>query len=923
MTTGRGVPPRWASALLRWWLRGEIGRDARADLEDDFAELSRSRGRSWATVVYLSHLVRPGTWALGWELRRREDPDRAPRRGLPWVSWLDVKLGVRMLVKHPALTLVSGLAMSLTIAVAIAAFSLFQDWFLRPPVPLPEGDRIVSLGMLATDRRLTYRQLLHDVPVWRAELETVELVSITRDHRENIVGEDGIGELSAFTMMSASGFEVARIPPLLGRTLLAGDEAPGAAPVVVLGYDDWIERYDGATDVIGRTMQIGEQAHTIVGVMPDGYAFPATARRWLPFTDDPDDFALLETPYLYRAFGRLTPGATMEAANAEISGIGRRRAHDLPESHGHLRALAMHYTDSYTGMDNAGGLLIVRVVLALLTLLVVVPFANVAILIYARTATRAGELSIRNALGAGRGRIVSQLFIESLVLASLSAAVGVAIVAYGYGFVDSLLAGIGGADVLPFWVRKGRDPWVAAYVVGLTLSAAVVSGVLPGLKATGRGVREELSRAANGNGMRLGGVWTAMIVFQVATTVGLIPFAASMGWQLLGAGLTRPSFDAEPLVGAFVAGPRRATASTFVTAGRVEDADRRLRAELAVQELRRQVSSDPRVRQLTFASDMPGSPYGASILVEIEGVAPPDDASAHRVGGRVDVAADYFDVLGVETTAGRSLHPTDRELESSPIVVNQAFVDRILGGANAVGRRVRPWLPEAETLGSSVEAGGEGPAPWSEIVGVVDNLTLNPTHPDRVESRIYLLLDEDRLADGVFFVMRVPDRTQAYIPELRRMATAVDPTLVVGVAVRVGEAGEVLSSMVGAGSVGFAVVVLSGLLLCSAGVFTLMSFNVTQRRREIGVRTALGAHPRRVLATILLRSLRQLGIGVAVGLFLAIALPPLNADGIIVDATAGPIAFVAGFMVIVGFLAAVGPARRGLRIHPSEALREG
>ncbi len=920
MTDRENRPPRWAARVLRRWLTGAIGADACADLDEAHDAMVEARGRWVADLWYVSHLARPSTWRLAATLRRGERRRRGPTLAAAWVSWIDVKLGLRMLLKHPALALVSGLAMSVTIAVAIATFSLFQDWFLRPTLPLPEGDRVVSIGMLAGDRQLTYRQLLHDVPIWQSELESVELVSISRAHFANIVGDDGVGERSAFTMMSASAFEVARIPPLLGRPIIASDQRPGADPVVVLGYDDWVDRYEADGDVIGQTMQIGEHAHTIVGVMPQGYGFPAAAQRWLPFTDDPDDFALLETPYLYWAFGRLAPGASMEAANAELTAIMNRRVEELPGPYGRLRARVMHYTDAHTGMDDAGGLFIVRVVLTLATLLVLVPFTNVAILIYARTATRAGELSVRNALGAGRGRIVAQLFVESLVLASISALVGVGLVVYGFGFLDSLLASIGSGEGLPFWFRKGRDPWVAAYVVGLTLLAAVVSGVIPGVKATGRGVQSRLNQVASGNGMRLGGVWTALIAFQVATTVGLIPFAASTGWQLLGSGLTRPSFDAEPLVGAYVAGPWRAAPP----APRVDTAEVRRRAQQSIGELRRRLEADPRVTGLTFASEMPGTADAAGLLIEVEDVDPPE-GPAYRIGGVLDVAPGFFDVLRVEPAAGRFHHTGDAAEAVPPVVVNRAFVERVLHGANAVGRRIRPYRSDdrrAEVPGSAVP-GTAGPAAWMEIVGVVDDLTVNPSHPERVQTRLYRLLDESRLAEGGFFVVRVPDDPQGFVPELRRLATAVDPTLTVGVAGRVAEANDLLRSMAGAGSAAFAVIVLSGLLLCSAGVFTLMSFNVTQRRREIGVRTALGAHPWRVLATILLRSLRQLALGAGVGLFFAIALPPVDADVVIVDATAGPIAFVAGFMVLVGLIGAIGPARRGLRIQPSEALREG
>ena len=188
---------------------------------------------------------------------------------------------------------------------------------------------------------------------------------------------------------------------------------------------------------------------------------------------------------------------------------------------------------------------------------------------------------------------------------------------------------------------------------------------------------------------------------------------------------------------------------------------------------------------------------------------------------------------------------------------------------------------------------------------------------------MYTPLDVSTVGQGAFLVVRTRGDAQAFVPELRKIVTNVDPTLTLGLVTRLGDLGGVLNSMIAAGSLAFAIVVASGLLLCAAGVFSMMSFSVTQRRREIGVRSALGAMPGQVLRRVLGRSLKQVGFGVLAGLVIVSVVPEINADGIIIDATAGPIAFVAVVMVIVGLLAAVGPARQGLKIQPSEAMREG
>ena len=934
--------------LLRRLLPGPIGAEAWADIAREHTHVRARLGRTIAWLWYVGHLLRPGTWALARALRRTEgsqigrtesltesrtehrtgrryegrsksrtpSPDLRPgsSRGGPGISWLDVKLGLRMLVKYPGLTFVSGLAMSVTIAIAVGMFSLFQDYLLRPVVPLPEGERIVSIGMLATDRGLTYRQLLHDFEIWRDELETVQEVSIWRRASQNLVGADGRGETVSMAMMSASGFTVARVPPLMGRPLLASDEVPGAPPVLVIGYDAWQRRFEGDPEVVGRTVQIGREVHTIVGVMPEGFRFPLAEQLWVPFTDRPDDWAMMETPYSYFAFGRLAPGATMAAAQAEITAISNRRSAELPDSHDHVRAIVMSYTDTHTGMDNAGGTLFVRIMLGVFSLFVLIPFVNVAILVYARTATRAGEITIRSALGASRRRVVTQLFVEALVLASMAAAVGVAMVLFALSRMRAFLVGLGADDIVPFWAKNGQDPWVIAYVVSLTLLAAVVAGVIPGLKATGKSVREGLARAGGGSGMRLGGGWTALIVVQVAITVAFLPLVGSAGWQVIGVGLSRPTFDAEPLVAARIAADRTVA---LIGSGPDESAEARRAEETAlarqaIQEVVRRIEAEPGVTDVTLSTGVPGTLFGASVLVEVEGVDPPDDAPAHRVGGGMSVAGNFFDVIGVAPTSGRVLRPDDAEAEAPPIVVNRTFAEKVLGGANPVGRRVR-WYREP----------GEEPEPWREIVGLVDDLVRNPTHPETVEGRVYLPLHDREIAGGVNLVVRAPGSVDALVPELRRITTSVDPTLRLGTPITLGALDGSLSTLMGAALTGFGLVFVSVLLLCSAGVFSLMSFNVTQRRREIGVRSALGANPRSVLVGVLGRALRQIGVGIALGLVVVIAIPPLDLDGVTLNATGGPIVVVALVMVAVGLLAAIGPARRGLRIHPSEALREG
>ena len=244
------------------------------------------------------------------------------QRGLPWLasSWLDVRLGLRLLVRNWGLTLVGGLAMSVAIGIAAVVFAAF-DVLMWSPLPLEEGDRVVAIQVWdreAGQRRDTAWQ---DIERWRASLQSVDDVGAFQTIRRNVITADGSVELVAVAEISAAGFRVARVPPLIGRVIVDADLAPGAAPVIVIGHDVWQRRFAGARDVIGRELRLGEAVHTVVGVMPDGFQFPFNFRYWVPLQRGADEM-LRNTGPEGVVFGRLAPDATLARAHAEVSALG-------------------------------------------------------------------------------------------------------------------------------------------------------------------------------------------------------------------------------------------------------------------------------------------------------------------------------------------------------------------------------------------------------------------------------------------------------------------------------------------------------------------------------------------------------------------------------------------------------------------------
>ncbi len=902
--------------IFRRLFTGRLGAEAAAELRTAHHDRRLNVGTVPALLWYAGHLFRPSTYQLALALRRQrrsreEDRVARARRGGRLVSLLDVKLGMRTLVKHPAVSAVSGLAIAVTVAVAIGSFTFARDFLLRPPLPLPDGDRIVSLGLRTTDRNRTERRLIHEFALWREEMESVELVSMWRSSPANLIGSDGIGDRVSVARMSVTGFQVAGVPPLLGRWPTAEDEVPGAPDVIVIGHEEWMRRFDARPDILGRRIVLDGVPHTVIAVMPEGFGFPYAERLWVALKDEPADYPLpiaTATPERagpgYFAFARLVDGVSLEQARAEMESLMQARGRDMPETHANVRGQVMPYTDTHTGMDDTGAteMMFVRIVLGLMTALVLIPFVNVAILTYARTATRVGEIAVRSALGASRRRIVAQLTAEAMVLCGLGGAVGVAIAVWARAKVDLYLE-TEWATALPFWSRSGTEPVALLYALGLVVLAAVVSGGIPALKATGADVQTSLNRGASGNGLRLGRVWTLLVVVQVATAVAVLPWAGAVAWEAEGMSATRTSFDAGSFIAARISGseisgsfaPLSGTAPTIERVGLLVEA----------------LSAYPTVRGVTLATRLPGDLFATTWRVHIDGMPPPPNGFGYPVG-TIFVAQDFLGTLGVAVQSGRDFHPTDVAAEVRPVIVNRTFVRSVLGDANAIGRRIR-----------DVGEFGENEAPWREIVGVVDDLARNPLQPRASKPRVFALLNPTNPPGSVNVIVSVPPPAIDFTGELRRTVAAVDPGLTVQRVTALAALDDPFRTGARTLARAIVIVLLSITLLASASVSAMMSLTVTRLRREIGIRSALGAHPRRVLVRVMVGSARQLALGAGLGLLIGLSIPPISIDGGVLRADWRLLTAVAAVLVFAGLVAGWGPARRGLKIQPTEALKEG
>lgn len=629
--------------------------------------------------------------------------------------------------------------------------------------------------------------------------------------------------------------------------------------------------------------------------------------------------------------GRLAPGVALDEAQAELTILGSRMADQWPATHEHLKPAVKPFPPSAlvapTDLLRAGAFGLLALSLASLMVLVC---ANIALLLFARAATREGEMAVRSALGASRARIVAQLFAEALVLAGVATVVGLVGASVGLRWAVHVI----GAET--DWVRDSLSPTMGIYAVILALVGATVAGVLPGLKVTGRRSHARLQQVAGrGSGLQMGGLWTGIIVTQIALTVLFVPIVIWVGldtWAIRTAdqGLPAAEYLSTQLAMDGSEAFRSATGDT------AED-DFAARFERAYRALGRRLAAEPGVRGVTFAEQVPGG-WHQRRPVELNAPAVPGRAAENRRGrprsesraelpapavwrGQaqfVSVDADFFEVMGAPILSGRGFHAGDLDGEPRVVIVNASFVREFLGGRNAVGRRLR--YPDAGGESGRLEQA----ARWYEIVGVVRDLamTIDPDLPHNAGIYHPFLPHETY---PVRMAVHVAGEPEAFIGRLRELATDVDPTLRLHQPRPLDQAAR--ETLVAYDS-WFRVIAIAGalaLLLTNAGIYAIVSFTVSRRTREIGIRVALGADRRRILAAILARTARQVGSGVLIGgglllLFVFAASydqdtwrPTLQGAGLL----------VAYMVVMMGvcMLACVVPTRRALKIEPTEALR--
>ncbi|MEM1245565.1 MAG: ABC transporter permease [Acidobacteriota bacterium] len=805
-------------------------------------------------------------------------------RGLPWLEslTLDVKLALRRLRSAWGLSLVSVVAMTVAIGLATVVFAFLETVFW-PRLPVPEGDRLVAIQTWLVEDGRRHATDRRDFDRWRLSLRAAEEVGAFRTRERSVAFSQDVRR-QPLAEISASGFRLAGAPPHLGRALVDDDEEPGAPAVAVLGWPLWISRFGQDADIVGKSLEIDGRSHTIVGVMPEGFSFPVNHALWIPLRSS-DSAALDPGPY-GTTFARLAPGTTRDALQAELDALGTARERRAGET---FELRAMPYSYAFTDDLEPGAVQwALRLVVVFLVLLLLPPCANVAVLVYARIASRREEFAARYALGAGRARIVAQLFVESLVLSLFAAAIALACARLVLELLEARLgSALDGAP--PFWMHFGLSPRTVLFAVALGVVAALIAGLWPALQATGPRMRLGSSLLGSRSVVQLGATWTFLVIVQVGVSMAVLPSACELAWGTVKTSLAGTGLDAE----------RYLTARVLPADAPTEPAD------VDPVPWLQALSAGPSVESAGVSHRLSGVEPWARLEIEATKGSTVDETAT--LSARVNhVGSEFFVTVETPQLMGRGFAPADFAAEARSAIVDQRFVERHFGDRDPLGQRLR-------AAGSDLANG------W-EIVGVVGNLPAYKTH-----GTVYVPAESPPSGEfAVTLRLRRTDDVQAAASHLRAVTVArlggyrLDEVRTLSETFQ----RERLGNSLGATVVVLATFVV--LLLSAAGMSALASFTVQQRRHEIGVRVALGGQSTNLLAGVFRRVAVQLLLGALLGAALATFVDarfPIDQAGGRNVPFVVPMAAV--LLVCIGLVSALGPARRALRLDPVDVLRNG
>jgi len=798
--------------------------------------------------------------------------------------WQDLRYALRMLLKHPVFTLIAVFTLALGIGANTAIFSVVNAVLLNA-VPYYEPQRLLWVTEAQEGRDFVYGAYVRSYLNWQAQSQAFEhLVAFNRSGLD-LTGRGEPEQLESL-LVTANVFPALGLAPQLGRTFTPEEDRPEAARVALLGHAFWQRRFGGDPGIIGNTLTLGGQSRTVIGIMPPrsrsliGKSLEAVD-VWLPLALNAQD-----RDYCFNVIGRLKPGFMPEQAHAELNLIQRRLVLATPGII-NTEVRATRLSEKLAGNLRRGLLALFGAV----ALVLLIACANVANLLLGRAAMRQKEMAIRATMGAGRVRLVRQMLTESLSLSLLGGAAGLLLAMWG---VKTLVAGA------PDDLHQIRESSVDGAVLGFTFLATLLTGVavglIPALQSSQIDLNEALKEGARQAGFRrrwLGRVSPVLMIGEVALTLVLISGAGLLVNSYLRVLAVEPGYDPKNLLTLRVRADR----------AKYPVSSPQLRA--FYQEVLTRVKAIPGVKAVASASvGMPMTDAMCKQLLIIEGRAPAPAEQRPQVECN-EVSPDYFRVLGMQLRAGRSF--TEQDVDKAPgvVIINETLAHRYFSGEDPIGQRIE--------RGTS----------WCKIVGVVGDVKRFGLEAEPLPETYYPYAQIEHTPQDIYLAVRTAGDLLDSVAAVRQQVSALEAK---------SEISDVMTMEQRlAPSVAprrfqmllFSVFAAVAFLLAAVGVYGVISYSVSRRTHEIGIRMAFGAKPRDVLKLVIRQSMTLVVIGIVIGLAASFALTRLMTSLLFSLSPTDPATFAVITLLLAGVALAACylPARRAAKVDPMVALR--
>lgn len=799
----------------------------------------------------------------------------------------DLHYGLRMLGKKPGFTAVAALTLALGIGANTAIFSLVNG-ILLIPLPYPNPEQLVSITG-------TYPK--GGVVAMRQQMRTTDVAAYYEGHEFNLTGVGQPVRLTG-TLVSAQFFSVLGARPELGRTFLSGDDTPGQDSYVVLSHSLWQQYFGSDPALIGRSIRLEGISRQVIGIMPANFGFPSRQTQvWIPLRNDPRNAILYWADDFMPVLGRLRPGYTLEQARTEIRMFQSRVSRLFPWPMPADWNADVSVVPLRTGIV-ANVRLRLLMLLGAVALVVLIACANVANLTLARSATRQKEIAIRAALGAAKQRILMQLLTESILLAGLGALLGLALAAKGLPLLKALLP----ADT-PRLTDTHMDWRVLLFTGGLAILTGVLSGLAPALESTRTAPTETLRSGGRAGTLLLSRrLRSGLVVSEVALAVLLVIAAGLLIRSFWALSHVNPGFRSEHVL----------TARITPNESFCDDPERCL---AFYRTLLDEVRTSPGVDAVALVNTLPLGGRVAKRSLGVENYTPPAGQDLAPLFWLHIVTPGYFRVMGIPMLSGRTF--TDSDVSGEPVaIVTAETAERFWPNQNAVGKHIHLLDDEG----------------WRTIVGVsadVRAYDLERNIPDWMKGSVYLpynrtaTLEDRRVPAGLSIAIRTTMDGSQMGALLREAVARGNPEAAVSEV-------KALSALVSGATATprsttflFIVFAAVAMILGTIGIYGVLSFLVSNRTREIGIRIALGAQRRDVLRSVLLEGGQTSLLGIILGIAAATVLMRLLSSELYGVSATDPLTFGAVAIIVsaVAMLACYIPARRAMRVDPMVALR--